>query len=69
MAKINKDKAVWTESAYRDAFDRASGQMRSAGEYLKRGEYGKALEELDAAEAELRSLRDLLGVREKGDGK
>ena len=69
MAKINKDKAVWTENVFRDAFDRASGQMRCAGEHLKRGEYGKALEELDAADAQLRSLRDLLGVREKGDGK
>lgn len=67
MAKINKDKAVWTENAYRDAFDRARGQMASAGEHLKRGEYVKAISDLDAADAQLRSIIDLLRV--KGDGR
>lgn len=66
MAK-SKDKAIWTENVYRDAFDRARGQMSSAGEHLKRGEYGKALSELDAADAQLRSIIDLLRV--KGDGR
>ena len=67
MAKSNKDKAIWTENVYRDAFDRARGQMASAGEHLKRGEFGKALPELDAADAQLRSVIALL--RMKGDGR
>lgn len=67
MAKITKGKAILTENAYRDAFDRARGQMSSAGEHLKRGEYVKAISELDAADAQLRSIIDLLRV--KGDGR
>lgn len=69
MARKAKDKPIWAENVYRDAFDRASVQMAIAGEHLKLGEYHRALPELDAAEAQLRSLRDLLGMREKGDGK
>ena len=69
MAKSTKDKAIWASNVYRDAFERARVSMASAGEHLKLGEYHRALPELDAADAQLRSLRDLLGMREKGDGK
>lgn len=67
MAKSAKDKAIWSENVYRDAFARARGQMSSAGEHLERGEYGKALPEMEAADAQLRSIIDLL--RMKGDGR
>lgn len=67
MAKSNKDKAILAENVYRDAFDRASVRLASAGEHLQRGEYGKALPELDAVDAQLRSVIDLL--RMKGDGR
>lgn len=67
MAKITKGKAILTENAYRDAFDRARGQMASAGERLKRGEYAAALQELEAADGQLRAIIDLLQM--KGDGR
>lgn len=67
MAKSTKDKAIWAENVYRDAFDRARGQMSSAGEHLKRGEYAAALQELEAADGQLRSIIDLLNM--KGGGR
>ena len=67
MAKITKGKAILTENAYRDAFDRARGQMSSAGEHLKRGEYAAALQELEEADGQLRAIIDLLQL--KGDGR
>ena len=69
MAKSTKDKAIWASNVYRDAFERASVRMASAGEHLQRGDYGKALPELDEVDSQLRSLRDLLGMREKGDAR
>lgn len=67
MAKSTKDKAVWASNVYRDAFERASVRLASAGEHLQRGDYGKALPELEAADGQLRAIIDLLNM--KGGGR
>lgn len=67
MAKGTKDKAIWAETVYRDAFDRARGQLTGAGEHLQRGDYAAALQELEAADGQLRAIIDLLQM--KGGGR
>lgn len=67
MAKSTKGKAIWAENEYRDAFDRARGQLAGAGEHLQRGDYAAALQELEAADGQLRSIIDLLNM--KGGGR
>lgn len=67
MAKSTKDKAIWASNVYRDAYDRASVQLAGAGEHLQRGDYAAALQELEAADGQLRAIIDLLNM--KGGGR
>lgn len=63
MAKSSKDKAIWANNVYRDAYTRARDAMMCAGEHLQRGDYGKALQEITAAYRQLHAIIDLLQMR------